>query len=133
MRLTPERRWLDLANDQFDALYAALLAQMDPRAVFDALGDRAVMLCWERPGGLCHRRYVAEWFEFHLAVVVPEWGIDRATTGFQSPAVYPFHRTLEERRAWLAGLAPDQGPDDLGKPIQLELFPELPPPKRRRR
>jgi hypothetical protein len=53
---------------------------LDPRELYEALGEEAVLLCWEKPGEGCHRRLVAEWFEASLGVVVPEWGVPREQT-----------------------------------------------------
>jgi hypothetical protein len=65
--------------DEYRRLYAAQLAQLDPRQVWESLHDlvapyEPVLLCWERLTGeeRCHRRLVAEWFENSLGVSVPE-------------------------------------------------------------
>jgi L-rhamnose isomerase len=54
----------------------AILDKLDPSKVYDqlTLGShrRVVLLCWEKPGDFCHRRLVAEWFEKHLEIKVPE-------------------------------------------------------------
>jgi hypothetical protein len=48
------------------------LSKLDPKAVYDELGQDAVLLCWEAPGKFCHRRVVAEWFEAALGIMVNE-------------------------------------------------------------
>ena len=49
-----------------------ILNFLDPKKVFDELGNDAVLLCWEKPGMFCHRRLVAEWLEKNLGIKVPE-------------------------------------------------------------
>jgi hypothetical protein len=53
--------------------YSEVLDKLDPKRVFDDLGETAILLCWEAPGIFCHRRLVAEWFEKTLGVNVPEF------------------------------------------------------------
>ena len=79
-RLAPSRAMLKGTGEEYDIAYAALLAALDPRMLYEAIGDGGVMLCWEKPGDKCHRRWVAEWFEGSLGVVVPEFGIERSLT-----------------------------------------------------
>jgi hypothetical protein len=50
-----------------------VLGKLDPAKVLDDLGEDVILLCWEKPGEDCHRRLVAEWFEKHLSVKVPEF------------------------------------------------------------
>jgi uncharacterized protein (DUF488 family) len=56
----------------YRAAYQKILDRLDPRKVYDELGEDAILLCWEKPGEFCHRRLVAEWIEAHLGVKVPE-------------------------------------------------------------
>jgi hypothetical protein len=61
----------------------AILANLDPQETWEELhglaGDaEPVLLCWERPPfiaphNLCHRRWVAEWFERTLGHRVEEY------------------------------------------------------------
>jgi hypothetical protein len=80
LRLAPTREMLKLPRPQYDALFKALLEKLDPKELAQDLGDKAVMLCWEKPGEGCHRRIVAEWFETNLGIVVPEYGVQRDIT-----------------------------------------------------
>jgi hypothetical protein len=73
LRLAPSREMLKMSDADYDRHFAPMLAALDPREVYDALGPNAVLLCWERPGQACHRRTVAAWFQEYLGVVVPEW------------------------------------------------------------
>lgn len=76
-RLAPSWKMLKMSRADYDQHFAAILNKLDPAAVYEALGENAVLLCWETPGIWCHRRLVAEWFEAHLGVVIPELGFDR--------------------------------------------------------
>lgn len=79
--LNPTAPMLKLDRAEYEPLYLAILAGLDPRQVWDNLhrlaGDaEPVLLCWERPPftvtNWCHRRMVADWFEQALDVEVPE-------------------------------------------------------------
>lgn len=56
--------------------YQSVLDKLNPFVAYHQLtlgGTRkVVLLCWERPGDFCHRRLVAEWFEKHYEIEVPE-------------------------------------------------------------
>lgn len=76
--LAPTRAMLKMPPAQYDPLYAAILAKLNPQQIALQLGKGAVILCWEKPVvEKCHRRLVAEWLERHLSIVVPEFGYDR--------------------------------------------------------
>ena len=49
-----------------------ILDKLDPEEVYHDLGEDAVILCWEKPGKLCHRRLIAEWFYDRLQIRVNE-------------------------------------------------------------
>ena len=49
-----------------------VLDQLDPKKVYEELGENAVLLCWEGKGKFCHRRLVADWFKEKLNTEVPE-------------------------------------------------------------
>jgi hypothetical protein len=62
--------------------FREILKPLNPQKVYDHLhelakGHEPVLLCWEKdpsqPDEWCHRRMVAEWFEEHLGVKVPEY------------------------------------------------------------
>lgn len=67
-----------MSEADYNVAYAALLAKLDPQKTYDELsalgGPDAVLLCWEGFNARCHRRWVAEWLEQHLMIVVPEIG-----------------------------------------------------------
>jgi len=77
LRLAPTRAMLEMTATEYDKRFAAILARLDPAQVAADLGEGAVMLCWEGPGLRCHRRWVADWLEDALGIVVPELGFDR--------------------------------------------------------
>lgn len=49
-----------------------VLDKLDPKKVYEELGDNSVLLCWEKPGEFCHRHIVAEWLMKNLGVPVEE-------------------------------------------------------------
>jgi len=91
LRLAPTRESLPWPRPKFDPFYDSILARLDPAALYAALGDNAVLLCWESANIWCHRRRVAEWFEEALGVVVPEFGFNRAE-------ILPYHQMPPKRR-----------------------------------
>jgi hypothetical protein len=79
-QLAPTRAMLKMTKVEYDRLFDAILARLDPKQVAQDLGEGAVLLCWEKPGQRCHRRRVAEWLEEALGIEVPELGFERAAT-----------------------------------------------------
>jgi hypothetical protein len=80
--LNPTRPMLTMERSEYEARYAAILADLDARTTWDQLhalaGDaEPVLLCFERPPfsptNSCHRRLVADWFKFELGEGVPEY------------------------------------------------------------
>jgi hypothetical protein len=71
--LAPTRAMLKMSSPDYLILYNEILAKLDAQEVCDALGDGAILLCYEAAGKLCHRRYVANWIEAGTGIVVPEW------------------------------------------------------------
>lgn len=49
-----------------------ILEKLDAEKVYRDLGEDAIILCWEKPGVLCHRRLIAEWFYDLLQIKVNE-------------------------------------------------------------
>ena len=80
IRLAPTRAMLEYTAKQYDKCFAEILKKLDPREVYESLGENAVMLCWEKAGLRCHRRWVAEWLEQSLGSEIPELGVPRAET-----------------------------------------------------
>lgn len=79
-RLAPTWAMLHMSREEYDYEFRKILKRLNPRKIYEDLGDNAVLLCYERPNEWCHRRLVAEWFEEHLGIVVPEWGLPREKT-----------------------------------------------------
>jgi Domain of unknown function DUF488 len=73
-------RWLLNAKDPelFDREYRKQLDALDAKQVAEELGPNAILLCWESFNARCHRRFVAEWLEEKLGIVVPELDHDRS-------------------------------------------------------
>ena len=70
--LAPRRAMLKMDEATYRVEYQKILDHLDPRQVFNDLGEDAILLCWEAPGKFCHRRLVAEWLEEHLGRPVLE-------------------------------------------------------------
>jgi hypothetical protein len=73
---------ISMPPEEFEPLYAAILAKLDARATWDELhrlagGAEPVLLCFESlpftEGNFCHRRRVASWFKCELGEDVPEY------------------------------------------------------------
>ena len=112
LRLAPARNMLKAPAAEFDRYYNDLLLSLDAREVYESLPPGAVLLCWEKPGEPCHRRSVAEWFEYHLGVVVAEFGYDRLATGWQEHDRYHFSEPLEVKKAKMALMLEGEVPTD---------------------
>jgi uncharacterized protein (DUF488 family) len=55
-----------------DQYYKEVLDLLDPKQVYEELGQDAVILCWEAPGKHCHRHLVAEWLSKELGIEIKE-------------------------------------------------------------
>jgi hypothetical protein len=51
LRLAPSWAMLKMTKPDYDARFAAMLAQLDPAEFYATLGENVVLLCWEKPGG----------------------------------------------------------------------------------
>ena len=52
--------------------YKEVLNKLNPREVYEELGEDAVILCWEAPDKFCHRHIVAEWLSDNLGIEIKE-------------------------------------------------------------
>ena len=52
--------------------YKEVLSQLDPKQVYEELGEDAIILCWEAPNKFCHRNLVAEWLSKELGIEIKE-------------------------------------------------------------
>lgn len=55
-----------------ESYYAEVLDELDPKEVYEELGEDAVLLCWEPYNKFCHRFLVAEWLKKELDVEIRE-------------------------------------------------------------
>lgn len=78
LALAPTWKMLKMGRTEYDALYEAILSNLDPHEIARELGPNAVLLCWEKPGEWCHRRRAAEWLEQALKIEIPEVGFARS-------------------------------------------------------
>jgi hypothetical protein len=61
-----------------------ILGKLSPIKVYKELIDTRnksnkrdlALLCYEKPGDLCHRRIVAEWLEEGNSILVPEYTVE---------------------------------------------------------
>ena len=80
LALAPTRAMLKMRHEEYAACMERQLAALDPVALAESLGENAVLLCWEAPFKLCHRRRIAEWLEEATGLVIPEVGFSRQET-----------------------------------------------------
>ena len=80
IRLAPTWAMIRIAKEDpklYKRYYNVLLLKLNPFNEFNRMeamvNNGAILLCYEKPGEFCHRRLVAEWFEFHLGIEVPEF------------------------------------------------------------
>ena len=66
-------------EEEYEKSYRrVVLSKLDPKEVFEELGEDAILLCWETSKDIasgkifCHRRIVARWLEEKLGVIVEE-------------------------------------------------------------
>ena len=52
--------------------YEEVLNKLNPKEVYEDLGEDAILLCWEGAGKFCHRRIVAKWLEDSLGIKIEE-------------------------------------------------------------
>jgi uncharacterized protein (DUF488 family) len=74
MALAPPWDLVKIEDEQVfrERYHKEVLSKLEPRTVFNELGEDAILLCWEAAGKFCHRQVVAEWMEAFLDVVIPE-------------------------------------------------------------
>ena len=63
-------------NSYIEKFYLLVLKKLDAEKVFKSLGENAVILCFEKPTGFCHRFLIAGWLEEKLGVKVDEYGFE---------------------------------------------------------
>ena len=53
--------------------YKEILDKLDPKQVYEDLGENAVLLCWEKSSDFCHRHIVSSWLEEKLGIEIKEY------------------------------------------------------------
>lgn len=82
-KLAPEARLLKKYKQDKDVSFyiqyyqKSVLDKLDPKQVFDELGKKAILLCWEKSAEFCHRHLVSWWFEKNLRIKVKELNSDK--------------------------------------------------------
>lgn len=77
-KLAPKQWFLrKYKRDKDEKFYAEqyckeVLEKLDPKEVYEELGEDAVLLCWEGKTKFCHRHIVAKWLNQHLGIEVTE-------------------------------------------------------------
>ena len=73
-----------LSREDYITMYRRdVLSKLDPfkvvRDLENLCGDAPglVLLCYEKPGDLCHRHLLAEWLWQHMAVEVKEYQVEK--------------------------------------------------------
>ena len=76
--LAPDNQTWAMQNPEaFRLSYLRQLEDIGASAILDRLADLgdglpSILLCWERLGEVCHRRYLADYLRDRLGVEVPE-------------------------------------------------------------
>lgn len=73
-----------LSREDYIIMYRRdVLSKLDPfkivRDLENLCGDAPglVLLCYEKPGDLCHRHLLAEWLSQHMGIVVEEYQVEK--------------------------------------------------------
>lgn len=67
-------------DDYIRKFYEKVLSPLNPKQVYEHLGENAVLLCFEKPTEFCHRFLVAGWLELNLAIQIDEYGFENDKT-----------------------------------------------------
>lgn len=64
---------IDKDTESYTKIYESeILEKLDPLKTYSELGPNSILLCYEVPGGFCHRHIVARWFHKYLNILVTE-------------------------------------------------------------
>jgi hypothetical protein len=66
--LVKQLKLKETTPEEFAEIYRSQLAKLQPVVVRAALGEDAILLCWD----FCHRRIAAEWLESGCGIKIPE-------------------------------------------------------------
>ena len=62
-----------LTQAQYEARYKAeVLDKLNPKIVFEELGENAILLCWEKSNEFCHRHLISKWLSDILNCEIKE-------------------------------------------------------------
>lgn len=69
------KKYKEDGNEEFytEQYYKEVLNKLNPREVYNELGEDAILLCWEAPDKFCHRHIVAEWLFDNIGAEVKEY------------------------------------------------------------
>ncbi|MBP3431448.1 MAG: hypothetical protein J6K39_01150 [Clostridia bacterium] len=63
-------------DDYIQKFYNMVLSPLNPKHIYESLGENAVLLCFEKPTDFCHRFLIAGWLEESLGVQIDEYGFE---------------------------------------------------------
>lgn len=64
----------EIAEQEYtEQYYIQVLNKLDAKKVYEELGEKSVLLCFEKTGDFCHRKIVAEWLNKKLGITVDEF------------------------------------------------------------
>lgn len=76
--LAPTWEMLHMGDEEYNRLYAQILARNDPNQIARFLGTGDVaLLCWEKDPMECHRRFIAQWLR-DAGYECEEWNAQEA-------------------------------------------------------
>ncbi len=68
------QRYKEDGDEEFytEQFQKEVLDPLDPKKVFEELGEDAIILCWEGKDKFCHRHLVADWLSKNLDIEIEE-------------------------------------------------------------
>jgi uncharacterized protein YeaO (DUF488 family) len=60
------------AEEYIKRYHSEVLDKLDAATVFKDLGEEAILCCWEKNAGICHRTLIAKWLERELGIIIDE-------------------------------------------------------------
>jgi uncharacterized protein (DUF488 family) len=62
-----------ISKEKYTEIYKReVLDKLDPKQVYEELGENTVLMCWEKSSDFCHRHIVSQWFNEKLGIEVKE-------------------------------------------------------------
>lgn len=59
-------------KDYIKSYESEILDNLDPKIVYEELGENAILLCWENSDKFCHRHLVSNWLKEELNIEIEE-------------------------------------------------------------